>query len=81
MLQVLWNQNKLTITSSFSHGQQPKAGREIQAELNRRRIKNNGGREGGTFSEKPAEGKCYSSESTIIITVGNMDSQLVMQVN
>ena len=46
----------------------PKAGRELQTELNT--IMNNG----GTLSEKPAGGKCYSIESTIILTVGNIDS-------
>ena len=55
--------------NDFSHGHQPEAGREIQTELNT--MRDNGGR---TLSEKPAGGKWYSSESTIILTVGNMDS-------
>ena len=48
----------------------PKAGRELQTELNT--MMNEGGMR--TLSEKPAGGKCYSSESTIILTVGNIDS-------
>ena len=49
-----------------------KAGRELQTELNTKK-KNNGGMM-ITLGEKPAGGKCYSSRSTIILQVGNINS-------
>ena len=51
----------------------PKAGHELQTELNTI----DGGREGGmTLSKKPAGG----SESTIILTVGNIDGWQYQQL-